>query len=93
MMFQNIAAKLKAMGLAAEAYHAGLNAQHLARVHVGFLRGEISVVVATVAFGMGINKADVRNVIHYGWPQSLEQYFQASFTCMCKICSCVHHAN
>ena len=90
---ENIAAKLKAMGLAAEAYHAGLNAQHLARVHVGFLRGEISVVVATVAFGMGINKADVRNVIHYGWPQSLEQYFQASFTCMCKICSCVHHAN
>lgn len=40
------------------------------------MTGKVLVVVATVAFGMGINRADVRNVIHYGWPQSIEQYFQ-----------------
>ena len=51
-----IAAMLKDAGLAAEAYHAGLRPLHLAKVHTGFLRGDVKVVVATVAFGMGINK-------------------------------------
>jgi hypothetical protein len=73
---ETIAAKLQERGYAAEAYHARMDTNHLRRVHAGFISGEITVVVATVAFGMGINRADVRNVIHYGWPQSLEQYFQ-----------------
>lgn len=63
-------------GVAAAAYHAGLPARELQTVHAQFLSGELQVVAATVAFGMGINKHDVRNVIHYGWPQSLEQYHQ-----------------
>jgi hypothetical protein len=76
VLTEDIAARLQAQGLRAEAYHAGLNRGRLQRVQVAFRRGELSVVVATVAFGMGINKADVRNVVHYGWPQSLEQMFQ-----------------
>jgi hypothetical protein len=75
-LVESIASRLQQLGHVAEPYHARLDANHLRHVHAGFVRGEISVVVATVAFGMGINRADVRNVIHYGWPQSLEQYFQ-----------------
>jgi len=58
------------------AYHAGLDAQHRDRVQQAFLGGELSVVVATVAFGMGIDKADVRTVIHTAMPATLEAYYQ-----------------
>nr|PNR29543.1 hypothetical protein PHYPA_028237 [Physcomitrium patens] len=49
---------------------------HLRQVHEGFHGGTLQVVVATIAFGMGIDKPNVRRVIHYGWPQSLEAYYQ-----------------
>jgi superfamily II DNA helicase RecQ len=58
------------------AYHAGLNADHRRRVQEEFLSGKIEVVVATVAFGMGIDKPDVRTVIHTGLPGSVENYYQ-----------------
>jgi RecQ family ATP-dependent DNA helicase len=58
------------------AYHAGLDADHRRRVQEGFLSGKIEVMVATVAFGMGIDKPDVRTVIHTGLPGSLEGYYQ-----------------
>jgi superfamily II DNA helicase RecQ len=60
----------------AAAYHAGLDADHRKRVQDQFLSGKIEVMVATVAFGMGIDKPDVRTVIHTGLPGSLEGYYQ-----------------
>ena len=58
------------------AYHAGLDAEHRQRVQQEFLEGRIQVMVATIAFGMGIDKPDVRTVIHTALPGSLEAYYQ-----------------
>ena len=60
----------------AAAYHAGLDAQHRQRVQEQFLQGQVEVMVATIAFGMGIDKPDVRTVIHTALPGSLEAYYQ-----------------
>jgi len=60
----------------AAAYHAGLDAQLRHRVQAEFLEGRIKVMVATIAFGMGIDKADIRTVIHTALPGSLEAYYQ-----------------
>lgn len=60
----------------AGAYHAGLDAEHRKRVQEEFLSGRIEVMVATIAFGMGIDKPDVRTVIHTGLPGSVEAYYQ-----------------
>ncbi len=60
----------------AAAYHAGLDAEQRDRVQRKFLDGALEVVVATIAFGMGIDKADVRTVIHTALPASLEAYYQ-----------------
>jgi DNA topoisomerase III len=58
------------------AYHAGLDARHRAQVQRDFLEGRIEVMIATIAFGMGIDKPDVRTVIHTALPASLEGYYQ-----------------
>jgi len=60
----------------AEAYHAGLEAETRERVQTAFQAGELDVVVATIAFGMGIDKADIRTVIHAGLPATLEGFYQ-----------------
>ena len=60
----------------AAAYHAGLDAATRERVQTAFQVGELEVVVATIAFGMGIDKADIRTVIHAGLPATLEGYYQ-----------------
>ncbi len=60
----------------AGAYHAGLDADHRKRVQQEFLGGKLEVMVATIAFGMGIDKPDVRTVIHTGLPGSVEAYYQ-----------------
>jgi ATP-dependent DNA helicase RecQ len=60
----------------AAAYHAGLTAEQRERAQRQFLEGRLEVVVATIAFGMGIDKADVRTVIHTALPASLEAYYQ-----------------
>jgi ATP-dependent DNA helicase RecQ len=60
----------------AAAYHAGLSGETRERVQTAFQSGELEVVVATIAFGMGIDKADVRTVIHSGLPATLEGYYQ-----------------
>lgn len=60
----------------AAAYHAGLDADTRERVQTAFQAGELEVVVATIAFGMGIDKADIRTVIHAGLPATLEGYYQ-----------------
>ena len=61
---------------AAAAYHAGMNGFDRDRVQAGFLSGKLEVIVATIAFGMGVDKPDVRTVIHTGLPSSLEGYYQ-----------------
>jgi len=60
----------------AAAYHAGLDAETRDRVQTAFQAGELEVVVATIAFGMGIDKANIRTVIHAGLPATLEGYYQ-----------------
>uniref|UniRef100_A0A673KP50 DNA 3'-5' helicase n=1 Tax=Sinocyclocheilus rhinocerous TaxID=307959 RepID=A0A673KP50_9TELE len=60
----------------AEAYHAGISASERRRVQNNFMCGELRVVVATVAFGMGLDKSDVRGIIHYNMPKSFESYVQ-----------------
>ena len=71
----DLAAKL-GVNFPADAYHAGLDARHRKFVQERFLNGEIEVMVATIAFGMGIDKPNIRTVIHTALPSSLEAYYQ-----------------
>ncbi|MBJ7608416.1 MAG: ATP-dependent DNA helicase RecQ [Candidatus Dormibacteraeota bacterium] len=73
---EEIAALLREHGFTAAPYHGDLNAEERMRAHGGFVRGEISVVVATSAFGMGIDLPDIRSVVHLDFPGSIEQYYQ-----------------
>ena len=73
---EHVSTHLGKAGLKASAYHAGLNPEVRADVQERFMRGEIEVIVATIAFGMGIDKADIRAVYHYNLPKSLENYQQ-----------------
>jgi len=73
---EKYAAKLVAEGLRAEAYHAGRSAGDRERIHELFLNDELDVVVATTAFGMGIDKPNVRFVVHADIPESLDSYYQ-----------------
>ncbi|CAH1119560.1 unnamed protein product [Phaedon cochleariae] len=68
--------KRKRMSGQAEPYHAGMAASRRKSVQNAFMAGEVRIVVATVAFGMGINKADIRAVIHFNMPSSFESYVQ-----------------
>lgn len=72
---QELAAELQGV-LPAAAYHAGLRADVRARVQTGFLDDKLEVIVATIAFGMGIDKPNVRTVIHTALPGSVEGYYQ-----------------
>ena len=73
---ENLAQRLTDAGQPAEAYHAGMNAQRRSAVQERFMQSDAGVVVATIAFGMGIDKADIRTVYHYNLPKSLENYAQ-----------------
>ena len=75
---EQVADWLRTAGFDAEPYHAGLPAEERLRVQRRFLRDESVVAVATVAFGMGIDKPDVRFVAHLDIPKSLEAYYQES---------------
>jgi ATP-dependent DNA helicase RecQ len=70
------AERLRQDGWNADAYHAGLPAEQRERVQIAFSRGELRVVVATNAFGMGVDRSDVRAVIHLAPPGSIEAYYQ-----------------
>ncbi|MGM0416083.1 MAG: DNA helicase RecQ [Thermodesulfobacteriota bacterium] len=72
----DISAKLRRAGFRAAAYHAGLKAEERQRVQEEFLRDDIQIVVATVAFGMGIDKSNIRFVVHYDLPKNIESYYQ-----------------
>ncbi|MBI4225246.1 MAG: ATP-dependent DNA helicase RecQ [Candidatus Sungbacteria bacterium] len=73
---EKLASKLQMRGIRALPYHAGLDAEVRKKTQDKFIRNEISVVTATIAFGMGIDKPDVRLVAHYDMPKSLEGYYQ-----------------
>ena len=73
---EELAELLVANGIKALAYHAGMDAQTRADNQDAFLHERVDVIVATIAFGMGIDKPDVRYVIHYDIPKSLEGYYQ-----------------
>ena len=70
------AARLAAAGWKAVAYHAGMEREARAQAHRAFTSGEVEVVAATVAFGMGIDRPDVRAVVHLAPPASIEAYYQ-----------------
>ena len=72
----SIAAFLNKSGIKSDFYHAGLSSAQRARRQEAWKSGKVPVVVATNAFGMGIDKADVRVVVHYDVPDSPEAYFQ-----------------
>jgi ATP-dependent DNA helicase RecQ len=71
-----LAEDLKDEGFSAEAYHAGLNNEVKARNQEAFLRDDVKIMVATIAFGMGINKSNVRYVVHVDLPKNIEGYYQ-----------------
>ncbi len=73
---EEVAERLAAAGIKAAPYHAGLPDAERHRVQEAFLRDDLRVVVATVAFGMGIDKPNVRFVVHYDLPRNIESYYQ-----------------
>ena len=75
---ESLAQRLCDDGLSAAPYHAGLSAAVRRETHDAFVRDDTRIVVATIAFGMGIDKPDVRFVVHYDLPKNLEGYYQES---------------
>ncbi|MFQ2667177.1 ATP-dependent DNA helicase RecQ [Aeromonas caviae] len=73
---EQCAAQLQASGIRACAYHAGLDPALRSQIQHDFMAGRLHCIVATIAFGMGIDKADIRRVIHYDLPKSIENYSQ-----------------
>ena len=73
---EQLAKKLKTNSIPAEAYHAGLNFEKRSKVQESFVYDKTQIVCATVAFGMGIDKSNVRWVIHYNMPKNIEGYYQ-----------------
>ena len=73
---ESLARELHLCGIHAEAYHAGLDAEERIRIQEDFLNDKVRVICATTAFGMGIDKSNIRFVIHYNTPKNMEGYYQ-----------------
>lgn len=71
-----LAQQLQQTGISALAYHAGLESENRAYIQHQFMSGEVNCIVATIAFGMGVDKSDIRRVIHFDLPKSIENYAQ-----------------
>jgi len=71
-----VASELRSRGIFAEAYHAGLESEERIQIQDAFLNDRTQVICATTAFGMGIDKPDIRFVIHYNTPKNMEGYYQ-----------------
>jgi ATP-dependent DNA helicase RecQ len=93
---EEVAERLSAAGFAAAAYHAGMEDEDRARVQDAFMQSAAGIVVATIAFGMGIDKSDIRYVYHYNLSKSLENFSQeigragrdgAPSTCEMFVCT------
>ena len=74
----SLAKELACMGFSAAAYHAGLANSVREKVQTHWMEGKIKIITATVSFGMGVDKRDVRFVVHWSMPSSLEAYYQES---------------
>ncbi len=73
---ESMAARLRGKGYDAQPYHAGLDDEVRRQTQERFIRDQVSIIVATIAFGMGIDKPDIRLLVHYSIPKSLEGYYQ-----------------
>lgn len=73
---EKIAAGLRAVKIKCGMYHSGIDTEKKSKTHSEFIENKCKIVVATIAFGMGINKPDVRVVVHYGSPRNIEGYYQ-----------------
>jgi len=73
---EELSQKLKAKGIKAAAYHAGLSFEERSKIQEDFVYDKVPIVCATIAFGMGIDKSNVRWVIHYNLPKNIEGYYQ-----------------
>lgn len=78
---EQLAAKLKQKGIKAASYHAGLNFEERTKTQEDFIYDKLQVICATIAFGMGIDKSNVRWVIHYNMPKNIEGYYQEIGRC------------
>ncbi|NNC96316.1 MAG: DNA helicase RecQ [Chitinophagales bacterium] len=73
---EQLSEKLKKRGFRAEAYHAGLPAEKRHKIQMGFQNDRVQIICATIAFGMGIDKPNIRFVVHYNMPANLESFYQ-----------------
>lgn len=73
---ESLAEKLQGLGLHAASYHAGMSAAERSRIQRSFVQDKILIICATIAFGMGIDKSNVRWVVHYNMPKNIEGYYQ-----------------
>ena len=73
---EQVASFLSSSGIQAQAYHAGMESDKRQQIQKQFMQGELKLIVATIAFGMGIDKSDIRYVVHYDLPKSIENYAQ-----------------
>ena len=92
---EQVAARLSEAGLNASAYHAGLKPEDRSAIQDRFMASEAAIIVATIAFGMGVDKADIRYVYHYNLPKGLESYSQEigragrdGKTSVCEMLAC-----
>jgi len=77
---EELASILRSRGFKARAFHAGLETLQKTQIQNEFMKSDDLVIVATIAFGMGIDKENIRNVVHFNIPSSLESYSQGEYT-------------
>ena len=75
----HLAERLKASGVSAKPYHAGLSNKERDEIQDAWMRGETKIIVATISFGMGVDKSSVRFVVHWNLPKSMAAYYQVIY--------------